>query len=75
METILDAVWVKNPGARIVINAIALETIARVLEILKSREIEPEEILQVSTAKARSLAGYHMMTGQNPVTIIVIQRN
>lgn len=72
MEQILDAVWEKNRSARIVINAIALETISQVLNILKRRKIEPEEILQVSTAKARTLAGYHMMTGQNPVTVIVV---
>lgn len=73
MEGILDAVWAKNPKARVVINAIALETVAKVLELLKQRELEAEEVVQVSTAKARTLAGYHMMTGQNPVTIIVIQ--
>lgn len=73
MAGIMEMVFAKNPDVTIVINAIALETVAEVMGILRERELEPEEILQVSVAKAKHIGAYHMMTGQNPVTIIVVR--
>lgn len=69
MGEIIDLLREKNPQVRIVINTIALESIAEVTALLKERQIEAD-IVQISAAKARKLGRYHMMTGLNPVYII-----
>lgn len=63
--------WLKgaNPAVRIVVNAIALETVA---EIAKLGEEYPMEIVQVQVARSKAVGNYHMMMGQNPVTIALI---
>lgn len=72
MRDILETVWEKNSSVRIVINAIALETVAEVLGILREKGREPEEILQLSVAKAKKAGKYHLMAGQNPITVLVL---
>lgn len=70
MRRILDTILAKNAQARIVINAIALETLNEVLEILKTLPHRDEEITCISTARAKTVGSYHMMMGQNPVYVI-----
>lgn len=70
LREILETVLEKNPKARIVINAIALETVAETLGCLKNLPLTDQEICTVSAARAREIGRYHMMTGQNPVYII-----
>ena len=60
----------KNPRVRIVINAIALETLSEAAEYCKEIKKTEEEIIQITVAKARKAGNYSMMTGQNPVYII-----
>ncbi len=72
MRRIIDGVWDKNPGARIVINAISLETVAEVMELLKQKKIETADIIQMAVSKAKKTGSYHLIMGQNPVTIITI---
>lgn len=66
VETLLH----KNSKIRIVINAITLETLMEALEIFKNNSFEDVEIVQVSIAKTKEIADYHMLMGQNPVYII-----
>ena len=63
----------KNPSVRIVINCITLETVSETMELIKDLQPEDVDICCASIAKSRSLAGYHMMMGQNPVYIISLQ--
>lgn len=70
LEKILDCVVEKNPKVRIVINAIALETVAEAINDMKQRTIHDEEIVQLQVAKGRKLGAYHMMTGQNPIYVM-----
>ncbi len=70
MRQILDTILAKNAQARIVINAIALETLNEVLEILKTLPHRDEEITCISAARAKTVGSYHMMMGQNPVYVI-----
>lgn len=69
MAEVLDLVLLKNPKARIVINVIALESLAEVLSFLKNHSIAAE-IVQVQVAKSRKTGDYHLMTGQNPVYVV-----
>lgn len=66
LETVLD----KNPSVRIVINCIALETMAETLECLKTLPVTGTDIVSVSVSKSKEVGSYHMMMGQNPVYII-----
>lgn len=70
LSEILDTVAEKNPKARIVINAITLETLSEAIEYCKKKKHLDEEVVQVQISKAGYIGNYHMMTGQNPVYII-----
>lgn len=69
MKEVLEVCLSKNPGVHVVINAIALETIAEVTALLKELPVEDVYISQIQAARAKKLGNYEMMMGQNPVTI------
>lgn len=70
LQEILKAVIRKNPRVRIVINAISMETIKEVMDAGQEGLLPHMEIIQMCVSRSRELAGYHMMTGLNPVHII-----
>ena len=70
LREILKAVIRKNPRVRIVINAISMETIKEVMDAAQEGLLPHMEITQLCVSRSRELAGYHMMTGLNPVYII-----
>lgn len=70
LQEILRAVICKNPRVRIVINAISLETIKEVMDAAKEGLLPHMEVTQLCVSRSGELAGYHMMTGMNPVYII-----
>lgn len=71
LTDIVEAVRRKNPGARFVVNAVTLETLAQV-ESLRNAfpEYESMEVVQVNVARSRALGSYHLMSAENPVFII-----
>jgi precorrin-6Y C5,15-methyltransferase (decarboxylating) len=69
IEAILDQVLAKNAAARMVVNAITLETLQRTIEAFRARQIEPE-ISCVNIAQAEKAGRYHLMKAQNPVYVI-----
>jgi precorrin-6Y C5,15-methyltransferase (decarboxylating) len=60
----------KNPEARIVANAITLETVGAVLDCFNRLALEHQEVVQLSVAKSKTVGGNHMMMGQNPIYIL-----
>ena len=66
---VLSLVLKKNPGVRIVINAIALESVAEILSWLKQHSVTAE-IVQVSISRGREAGDYHLMMGQIPVYVV-----
>jgi precorrin-6Y C5,15-methyltransferase (decarboxylating) len=70
MRQILELLRAKNPKVRIVLNTIALESIAEVMNVIRDLEITDAEIVQVSAAKAKTLGRYHMMNALNPIYIV-----
>ena len=70
LRQILEAVLAKNPRARIVINAIALETVGEAMDCLKKLPLEDVQVSALSVSRSRELGRYHMMMGLNPVYII-----
>lgn len=73
MKEIIENLLSKNPQVRIVINCIALETVAEVMNILKEKKFQFQDIVHASIGKSKILGSYHMMMGQNPVYIITLQ--
>ncbi len=74
MKEIIECLLQKNPKVRIVINAIAVDTISEVMQLIKNDEYEVKEIVQVQVSKAKELGSYQMMMGQNPVYIFTLQK-
>lgn len=66
---ILQTLYRKNPHMRIVINAISMETIAELREVLEAFPVEEEEILQMQVSRVKTLGGYHLPQAENPVWI------
>lgn len=66
---ILQVLYRKNPHMRIVINAISMETIAELREVLEAFPVEEEEILQMQVSRVKKLGGYHLPQAENPVWI------
>ncbi len=69
MDAVFDVILRKNPRARVVVNAIALESVQAAMAAFESRGLVPD-VVQVGTAAAKAAAGLHMMTAQNPIFII-----
>lgn len=69
LEAILDVLTEKNPDIRIVMSAIALETLSEILGWIGSRGREAE-IVQIFVSRAKTAGKYHMMMGQNPVYLV-----
>ena len=70
MWEIITKLRALNPQIRIVINCIALESLAEITGLLQELEIKDAEITAVTIAKSKPLGHYHMMMGQNPVYVI-----
>lgn len=70
MAEILRHIAKVAPEAKVVINAIALESVADALSALKENGFAKVNTVQLSVARSRKVESYTMMTGQNPVFII-----
>lgn len=74
MKEILQVLFEKNPEVRVVVNAIALESLEEAITSLRDMGCAHVDVVQLSAARAREMGRYHMMTAQNPVFIITGQR-
>lgn len=69
LERTVSAVLEKNSRARIVVSAIALETVGTALRVLTEAGLDPE-VVQISAARARGAGQVHMLMAQNPIFIL-----
>lgn len=69
LKPILDVLFKKNKKVRVVMNVIALESLVSVCQCLEELRLEAD-IVTVQVSKADHVGSYHLMRGQNPVTII-----
>ena len=70
MWKIIEIALRKNPSVRIVINAIALETLQETQNALAELGFVDVEITQLSAARGKSVGRYTMMIANNPVFIL-----
>lgn len=69
MDEIFAAILGKNPRARIVVNAITLESLHSAQAAFAAHDIQPE-IVQLCVNRIKPAAGLHMIAAQNPVFIL-----
>ena len=62
------------PQGRVVINAITLDTLTEVYQLLKRSNYQ-YEFCQLAITKGSKLAGYELLKAANPVYIITVQKN
>lgn len=73
LKEILHTVFRKNPKARVVASAIALETVAELAQCQREFSLSEAQTLCINAAKDRKAGAYHLMTGQNPVYLFLFQ--
>lgn len=69
MKQLVTMLYQKNPHVRIVISAIAPETVTDAMDALSAIGIEPE-VVQLSCAQGKRAGRLHLMLAQNPIYII-----
>jgi precorrin-6Y C5,15-methyltransferase (decarboxylating) len=58
-----------NPGIRLVVSAVALETITQTAALFERLPLRDTEAVQIAVTRARHLGEHHLMLAQNPVFI------
>lgn len=66
MGNILNAVLEKNPTARVVVSAIAMETVAEAFSLCKER-LTNLQVTQLSVSRSQAVGEYQMLKAQNPI--------
>lgn len=69
LKEILEILYKKNSSMRVVMNAVSLETISEMQEVIKTFPVENVDISQISVSKAKVLGNYNMMQANNPVYV------
>lgn len=73
---IIEKVLAKNPEARIVVNAVTLETLGKLSEMAERFPACGDmEVTEVMIAKSSLRGRYHFMKGENPVYIAAFGKN
>lgn len=69
MAEIVTALLAKNPQVRLVITAIALETLAQTCQVFSDLGLA-FEISQLAVSKGQKAGPYHLLKGENPTFVI-----
>lgn len=72
LSDILSAIQMKmeaNARVRVVINAVSLETIAQIMELIEQYPVKNVQLTQIQASRAHKLGRYNLMQAQNPVLI------
>ena len=73
LEEIIDIVYSRNRTAKVVVNAVSLETIAQVTALAATLPIRDFEAVTLSVSRSRTVGKYNLMQAENPVTIFSFQ--
>ena len=70
LKEILVSLRQMNPNMRVVVNAVSMETICEMREILSMDDmIKEEEVVQLQVSRAKKAGSHHLMQSENPVWI------
>lgn len=70
MNEIVSAAVKRNPRVRIVVNAIAPESVCQALDAMERCNVADIEGVQISCARLKAAGRLHLMHAQNPVTVL-----
>ncbi|WP_346704593.1 precorrin-6y C5,15-methyltransferase (decarboxylating) subunit CbiE [uncultured Agathobaculum sp.] len=70
MQRILELARSKNPAVRVVVTAIALETLEETRRALLDLDFANVEVSQLAASRGKAVGPYTMMTALNPVFIL-----
>ncbi|MBQ9871987.1 MAG: precorrin-6A reductase [Eubacterium sp.] len=66
---ILEILTAMGTGTRYVINAVSMETIGEIRELLKDYPAKDERTVMISVSDVREVGSHHLLQAQNPVWI------
>lgn len=69
LKEIVAALYRINPHMQVVVNAITMETVCAVREILDGYPLEYAETIQMQVNRTKEAGSYHLMQAENPVWI------
>lgn len=69
MKEIIETLYQINPGMRIVINAVSIETLCEIKEIILAYPVCDTEFVQLQVSRVKELGAYHMMQAENPIFV------
>lgn len=69
LKEILRELYQCNPAMRVVVNAISMETICELKELLLAYPIREPEIVQLQANRVREIGQYHLLQAENPIWI------
>lgn len=69
LEVILQTLYEINPRMRVVLNAITVETICKIQELLAQYPVAHEEMVQLQISRTKVAGRYHLMQAENPVWV------
>lgn len=75
LKEIISALRNKNPRLRVVMNAVSLESVAEIEEIIKSYGLKEYEIVQFFIARAEKIGSHNLFKANNPVFIFSFKFN
>ncbi|MDE7478012.1 MAG: precorrin-6Y C5,15-methyltransferase (decarboxylating) subunit CbiT, partial [Lachnospiraceae bacterium] len=74
LKEILASLRQMNPNMRVVINAVSMETICELREILSMDDrIKEEEVVQLQVSRVKKAGSHHLMQSDNPVWICAFE--
>lgn len=74
LKEILVSLRQMNPNMRVVVNAVSMETICEMREILSMNDmIKEEEVVQLQVSRAKKAGSHHLMQAENPVWICAFE--
>lgn len=75
LRPIVEAALARNPAVRVVVNAVALESVGELARLADELGFDDAQIVQLTVARSRKAGRYSLMNGLNPIWIGAMQRN
>ena len=75
MRSILRCVFEKNPECRVVVNIIALNSMAEIMQILEDNGDLEYDIVQLQSSYSKKAGSYQLMMANNPVYVISLWKS
>lgn len=70
LDEILKTLQAFNTPIRVVINAVTMETVSEIMNVIKRYDLQDVDITQVTVSKSKHVGEYNILQGQNPVFIV-----